>query len=499
MRWNGRDTVAEFCWRAELAGRDPTDTLLLAEGHAWSAGQVHAEVLSLEERLQGCRVMGVLADNGPAWVMADLACQASGVVHLPLPDFFTADQLRHALERSGADGVLTDRPERIGALDLGFGITGRWHGLAWMRRVVEPVPLPAGTAKISFTSGSTGAPKGACLSAAGLVDTARALCDRLADLPLGGHLAVLPLGLLLENVAGVYAPLLRGLTVHLPPLASIGWRGMAGFDPAALDRMARDSQAGSLILVPELLKAWTLFLRKTRGSPPDKLRFVAVGGARVAPELLSEARRAGIPAYQGYGLTEGGSVLALNRPGDDGAGVGRPLAHAQLSIEAGEVRIGTRAFLGYVGCGELAEGGFQTGDLAAFDAHGHLHLAGRRNNLLITSFGRNVSPEWIEAELLTDPGILQAIVVGDGQAALSAIVVPSPGVDEAAIDDAIRRVNDTLPDYAQIAHCLLSEPFTTGNGMATGNGRPQRQRIFEHHSAAIAALYHSEVSQHAVL
>ena len=108
---------------------------------------------------------------------------------------------------------------------------------------------------IGFTSGSTGAPKGVCLSRDGLLDTARAVHERLADLPLERHLAVLPLALLLENVAGVYAPLLRGMPVHLPPLAELGWAGMQGFDPAALDRKVKETGAGSVILVPELLKA----------------------------------------------------------------------------------------------------------------------------------------------------------------------------------------------------------------------------------------------------
>ena len=492
--------MAEFCWRAELAARDSREPLLVEAGRTWHAGELLYELVARHDHFAGGRVVGVLADNGAAWVIADLACQDAGVVHLPLPGFFSAAQLRHALEQAGADSVLTDDPERISALDLGFGIAGHWQGLAWMRRLTTPAVLPPGTAKISFTSGSSGAPKGVCLGTSGLLDTARALRDRLADLPLGAHLAVLPLPLLLENVAGVYAPLLRGIPVHLPALASVGWRGMAGFDPGELDAAVRVAQPGSLMLVPELLKAWTLYLAHSGSRPPEALRFVAVGGARVAPELLRHARAAGIPAYQGYGLTEGGSVLALNRPGDDGDGVGRPLAHAQLAIDpAGELRARTRAFLGYVGAADCAPGEFPTGDLAAFDARGHLHLAGRRSNLLISSFGRNVSPEWIEAALLADPRILQAILVGDGEAALGAILVPRPGIGPSAIQAAVTRVNATLPGYAQIAHWLASEPFTAANGLATGNGRPRRRQIIEHHAAAIAALYTPGVLQDVVL
>jgi len=513
--------VAEFCWLEMLREREPGEVVLIAPGRRWCAAELADEVAAFATRLSAGndadpaagaprrpvsesqappRVLAVLADNSPAWVMADLACQVAGVVHLPLPDFFSVEQLRHTLENAGADQVLTDRPERITALGLDFVQCGKWQGLHWLQRVAEPLPLPAGTAKISFTSGSTGAPKGVCLSAAGLRDTAVALHDRLADIALGSHLAVLPLALLLENVAGVYAPLLHGMPVHLQPLESVGWRGMAGFDPAALDRSVRAAGAGSVILVPELLKAWTMYAANSPAHSPgaNTLRFVAVGGARVAPELLRAARTGGIPAYQGYGLTEAGSVVALNRPGDDGDGVGRGLPHVQLSLVDGELRVTSRAFLGYVG-GPPPLGGFATGDLASFDARGHLQLAGRRKNLLITSFGRNVSPEWIEAELLADPCFLQGVVIGDGQPALAAIVVPHEGITLPAINHAIKKLNSSLPDYARIAHCVISKPFTSANGLATGNGRPRRSRIIAHHADAIAAFHEPEVSHHAVL
>lgn len=471
--------MADFFWQEALAAHGKTK-LLVDSQRPWSGEEIQRELPRLRDRLAGSRVLAVLADNSVAWVLLDLACQDAGIAHLPLPAFFHAEQLQHALEQSAADTLLTDQPERIGALDLGFSITGRWQGLTWMRRVVDPAALPPGTGKISFTSGSTGAPKGACLSTEGLRETAHAVQECLADLPLQDHLAVLPLALLLENVAGVYAPLLRGMTVHLPPLNTIGWAGMQGFDPAALDGKVRECNASSVILVPELLKAWTAFLASSCGRPQETLKFAAVGGARVAPELIASARRFGIPAYQGYGLTEGGSVLSINRPGDDSTGVGRPLSHARLSVVDGELRVSASNFLGYIGQAVKQNTEFATGDLATFDHNGHLHLQGRRKHLLITSFGRNISPEWVEAALLAQPQILQAIVTGDGQPSLSAIIVPFPGVPETAIADAIARANSTLPDYAQVARYLTSTPFTPANGLATGNGRPRRQNIIEH-------------------
>ena len=478
--------MAEFFWQDTVAAHGNTQ-LLVDNVCTWSGEDIRQELPKLRERLASSRVVAVLADNSADWVVLDLACQDAGIVHLPLPAFFHPEQLRHALEQSGADTLLTDQPERVGALDLNFSITSRWRGLTWMRRVVDPVSLPSGTRKISFTSGSTGAPKGACLSATGLRETAHAVQERLADLPLQNHLAVLPLALLLENVAGVYAPLLRGMTIHLPPLHTIGWAGMQGFDPAALDAKVQECKANSVILVPELLKAWTAFRATYCGRPQENLIFAAVGGARVAPELITNARAFGIPAYQGYGLTEGGSVLSINRPGDDSNGVGRPLKHAQLSLADGELRVSSGNFLGYIGQAARQESEFATGDLATFDNNGHLHLQGRRKHLLITSFGRNISPEWVEAALLAQPQILQTIVTGDGQPSLTAIIVPMPGVPEDTITQAVSRANSTLPDYAQVGRYLISPPFTPANGLATGNGRPRRQNIIEHFSNALLA------------
>lgn len=149
-------------------------------------------------------------------MIADLAALRGGMVHLPLPGFFSRAQLVHAIEQTAADAVLTDQPARIDKLGLNFTLTGKWNGLLMMQRSTPPAVLPPATAKVWFTSGSTGAPKGACLSAAGLIDTARALVNRLADLPIDRHLAVLPLALLLENSAGIYAPLLRAAEICVP-------------------------------------------------------------------------------------------------------------------------------------------------------------------------------------------------------------------------------------------------------------------------------------------
>lgn len=476
-----------------LAARRPDDIVLHGPDGPWRADVLRETVAGLARRLEDCRLLAVLADNGPAWVIADLAALQAGIVHLPLPGFFSPAQTTHALQASGADALLTDQPERIAALGLGFESMGSWLGLSFMRRQVAAVALPPGTAKLSFTSGSTGAPKAVCLSAAGLLDTARAVSARLADLPIERHLAVLPLALLLENVAGVHAPLLRGATVHLPPLQTLGWRGMAGFDPLALQRAAVETDAHSVILVPELLKAWTAGLAATGQRAPAGLVFAAVGGACVDAGLLQRARALGLPAYQGYGLTECGSVVSLNRPGDDSNDsddVGRPLDHVAVRVADGELRIAARAFLGYLGDAPTTAGGeFATGDLGELDASGHLRLSGRRKNLLITSYGRNIAPEWVESILLAQPEIFQAVVTGDGRPWLGAVLVPSAGVAAEALTGAVARANRELPDYARVGGWIAAAPFTPQSGLSTGNGRPVRAGIFNQYADPLAALY----------
>ena len=484
---------------AALAGRLPDAVVLRGATQTWHAAAVIETINALAARLTAGRVVAVLADNSPAWAMADLAALAADAVHLPLPAFFSPAQIAHVLTQTGADTLLTDQPARIAALDLGFVATGKWADLIWMQRVAAPVTLPAGTVKISFTSGSTGTPKGVCLSAAGLMATAEALTSRLAELPITQHLAVLPLALLLENVAGIYAPLLRGAEIQLPGLEKLGWRGMAGFDPAALQRAVEAARPHSLILVPELLKTWTLYLSASGQRAPAGLVFAAVGGARVDPALLLRARALGIPAYQGYGLTECGSVVSLNCPGDDRAGVGRPLPHVRLRIDAGEVQVSTPAFLGYLDTAAAQPAPateFATGDLGQLDEQGHLHLSGRSKNLLITSYGRNIAPEWVEAALLAQPAIAQAMVSGDARPWLNAVLVAAPGATHGDLRAAVAQANTTLPDYAQIGGWITDEPFTLANGRATGNSRPVRSAIATHHAAALAALYPENQSLH---
>jgi long-subunit acyl-CoA synthetase (AMP-forming) len=475
-------------------------------GTRLDAAGLEARVQRLADLLDRARprALGLIADNGIEWVVADLAAERVQVPLVPLPAFFTLGQLQHAADATGMDALLCEAPGIAHA--LGFTPGGNLPGtsLPWFRRkAAAPAALPAGTSKITFTSGTTGTPKGVCLSAAQQRTVAASLLAATQGVGIERHLSLLPLAVLLENIAGVHAPLAAGATCCMPSLGTVGVGGSTGFDPrialAAIERW----QADSVILLPQMLAALTAVIEA--GAPrPSRLRFAAVGGAKVAPALIERARAAGIPAYEGYGLSECASVVALNVPGANRPGsVGRPLPHARVRIDSGEIVVDGAGFLGYLGAAAPGQDTLPTGDLGRVDADGFLHIDGRRKHQLITSFGRNVAPEWPEAELAVSSAVAQAAVFGEARPQLAAVLVPAmPAVPDMALEAAVRAANARLPDYARIAVWLRAEaPFSTGNGLATANGRARRDAVWQRYGAQIESLYEQKtgVPIHAVL
>lgn len=468
---------------------------------AWAALDEQVRAFAKHLISQGTRVMATLLDNSPAWVVADLAATQAGLVHVPLPAFFTMAQIAHALRSAGVDTVLTTREAAAAWPHAGARPIELAQQALWLLRLpAEPVAMPADTTKITYTSGTTGQPKGACLGSAAWQQVIDGLREAMAPLNIGRHLCALPYSVLLENLAGLRAPLAQGTTCITLPMSEIGLTGASGFDAARFQSVVVRHRPNSVILLPQMLRAWTAYLMQTRQRAPDALRLVAVGGAAVGVRLIREARAAGIPAYEGYGLSEGASVQTLNLPGADRPGsAGRALPHARLRVAAdGEIELAGSLFSGYLGEAPAVREWWPSGDLGTIDADGYLHLRGRKKHVLITAYGRNVSPEWVETALRSEPAITQAVVFGEAQPALSAVLWPlRPDATDAELQNAVDVANAVLPDYARVQRWVRARAsFDAHSGLATANGRPQRTAIWQRHADALCTHRSSAVIHH---
>jgi long-chain acyl-CoA synthetase len=443
----------------------------------------------------------LLADNGIGWAVTDLALHAMRALNVPLPAYFTDGQVAHSLDDAGIDVVLTDEPARVLSLLPGFGTVGEspQTGLVALQRprtAAQRPPLPPGTTKITYTSGSTAAPKGVCLDVDTIERVARSLAEVTGPLGVTRHLCLLPLATLLDNIAGLVAAPMAGATCVLPSTRSTGVR-FGGVDAAALLASISRHAPESMILVPELLRL--LVAGCERGwMPPASLKFVAVGGASVAPALLERAAARGLPVYEGYGLSECASVVALNSPGHHRRGsAGRVLPHSRVRIDAsGEIHVGGATMLGYLGQAATVPHAAEvaTGDLGEIDADGFLYVRGRLKNLFITSFGRNVAPEWVERELLLDPSVGQAVVFGEARPhAVALLVATRAEVTDTQLGAAIDAANGRLPDYARVRRWMrLRQPFTFADGSLTANGRVRRDVVRARHATLIDSMYDDE-------
>lgn len=465
---------------------------------SYSAVVVQKEVESLVDllRVKGLSRIALLAGNSIEWTVVDMACRKAQICLLPLPEFFSESQRHHSITACAVEAVVTDAPDYFeksyqASCENLLLLGGQRLSLCLLPENYQAAILPEGTGKITFTSGSTGEPKGVCLSHEQLLRQADILSSVIA-LEAPRHLCVLPLSTLLENVAGLYAPILAQGEVIIPELERMGFSGSALQDPEKLLSTISAVQPDSMILIPQLLSLLVNAIKQ--GWPcPASLKFVAVGGSRVAVDLLNEARMLGIPVYEGYGLSECASVVSLNTPQVQKAGsCGKPLPGLDVYLADGEVMVSGNTMLGYVNEPESwSPQQISTGDLGYFDQDGFLHIDGRKKNLLISSYGRNISPEWVESELLANPLLAEAVLVGDERPYCTALLtVRSDATLDTEIQEFIEEMNSGLPDYARVmAWHRLEKPLQGEARFMTDNGRPRRAAISEAFHKEIETLY----------
>lgn len=404
--------------------------------------------------------------GGIDYVVADLAATLSGKRQVPLPFFFSTAQNAHVLMDAKVGCVITNTPELFSALP---------H-LKLLSPVAPAAPAAApttgrglrayngGAERIIYTSGSSGTPKGVVLGDRQLQASISALSQVIAADETDTHLSILPLAQLLEQICGIFLPIVAGAKTVFRFEAS---KALFGAPIAPLVAAFETLRPTTSLLAPAVLGRWVSALAGR--AAPDSLRFVAVGGASSSPSLIQAAQDVGIPVHEGYGLSECCAVVAMNRPGDNHPGtVGPVLDGLTVSLDNGEIVVsGPTVMTGYLN-GAAAPDVWHTGDLGHFDGD-QLVVDGRKDALLVTSAGRNISPEWVEQRVNSDPRVVSsALGLRQSDGALILLLVVAAAVPAA---DIMAYLSD-LPSYARPSAFITTDP--SEQGLLFPAGTPNR-------------------------
>jgi len=425
---------------------------------------------------------------------------------------------------------------------------------------------PGDLLTIIYTSGTTGDPKGAMLSHANLVSNVRAALGVLQPLARERVLSILPLSHIFERSCGHYAMFHAGVAIYyaenlqtiprdllevrpeillaVPRIYEKSYGRIreqvngAGYPARLLFHLAM--RAGRRVVPyryqarrpgPVLRLLMGLFdlllFAKVRARFGGRIRLAACGGAPIHPDILDFFWAAGIPIFEGYGLTETSPIITLCAQGEMRPGyVGRPILDQWedrpflVIASDGEILCrGPNVMLGYWenprATAEAidAEGYFHTGDIGELDARGRLKITDRKKEILVTSGGKNVAPQPLENALRGDKYIEQAVVIGDRRHFISAILVPnfaelrrwaqrhrlSFGTDAelVALPEArekmmrrVQRINEHFSNFECIKKIIVLErELTADSGLLTPSLKVRRRAVDEAFAARIDRLY----------
>jgi len=418
----------------------------------------------------------------------------------------------------------------------------------------------ADPATLIYTSGTTGPPKGVQLTHGNILSNVEISTTKLTVLENDVALSFLPLSHVFERTVGhlcaiytgcriAYAESINALPDNLMEIRPTLLASVPRIYEKVHDRLVSMAEQGgsfrkrifywSMRIGRERLAytlkkrpaPWLLRLKhrladrlvftKIRRRFGGRLRYCASAGAPIALELLEFFHAVGIMILEGYGLTETSPVLTINTPDDYRLGtVGRPIPGVEIKIDAdGEILCrGPNVMLGYykdeaASAEVLADGWFHTGDIGEFDADGYLIITDRKKDLIVTSGGKNISPQNIESVLRMEKYIDQVNVIGDRRKYLTAVIVPNfqdlekfaannqiaynsmadlvehPAVGS-LIEQAVKRANRTLARYETIKKFIISDvAFTEQNDMLTPTNKIKRKIVEKYFANRIDNLY----------
>ncbi len=441
----------------------------------------------------------VLMGNNLQWAVADIGTIFAGGVSVGIYPTSSVEQCQYIINHAEAEFVLVDTAEclqkilaiqdelpavkKILVLDEALadesrGVMSYRNFLqtgANNRQRFEPI-IKAEAASASaddvaimvYTSGTTGLPKGACLSHRYILNSAASVVETIGLRDSDTAFSYLPFCHVAERIAGFYTRLLAGMTTRfieditklysamleikptifgsLPRFfEKIHARIIADVEQDSADERNRFYQAlevGRQVSrlqqanqpVPEDLReqyaqAKPILSARVQTYTGGNIRMMTSGGAPLPLEIGEFFFAAGIPILEAYGLTENVCV-AFNRPDNPRFGtVGAAMVGCEIKI-ADDSEILVRSdmmFSGYYKEPEktaemFRDGWLLTGDLGALDKRGFLKITGRKKEIIVTSTGKNVAPLLLENMLKEHPLISQAMVYGDGKSYLVALI-----------------------------------------------------------------------------
>ena len=495
--------------------KQPQSHAICGADATYSYQQLWDEVNRLRRLLRSMSVrrVALALSNCPAWIALDLAAAMEQIILVPVPHFFSVVQVHHLIKDADVDHLISNNQTNLKGngtggtgievqpgeaftslgIDLLITLIGSEKIGGLESDHTEPEIREHDAFKISYTSGTTGEPKGVLISLSMVDKTVNALLQCMEISVAQRHLSVLPFSLLLENIVGIYAVMASGGCCFAPDFASLGISGSSKVDWQKFAAMVSFTRPSSMILVPALLQG-LMFCVEHLSLDVASLEFIAVGGAPISTIILDRVQRLSLPVFQGYGMTECGSVVCLNIPGNNRKGsVGKPLPHLNICIDKrGEIIIKGVDFIGYTHQkADHSQKEWATGDLGYFDESGFLHVTARKSSAYSTAYGRNVAPEWVESELDSEAAIAQSAVFGAGQKHNISVLVPiMPEIDNAQLARSVEKANQRLPDYAQItAWVRAASAFDIANGQRSPAGSLQRAKIYNDYQNTIDQLF----------
>lgn len=367
-------------------------------------------------------------------------------------------------------------------------------------------------ATIRYTSGTTGEPKGVMFGFNQLKWMGETLAsllpwrDRNREMR---YLSFLPMSHVVEGILAAYAPycmLCRAkiyylndfqmLAKALPQVRPTVFFSVPRFYEKLWEQIEQNvigrrylgmNDSWLKTMVGRLLRR--IVLRK---AGLDKCSQLLVGSAPVSEELLLHFRQLGIEIYNAYGQTEA-PLITLNRMGDNVIpSIGTPLPDTVVTTSAdGELVVrGPQVALGYyqLESDTFHEGRLYTGDLGHVDADGHVYIHGRKNDLLITSYGKNINCTKVEQRLTDIACVEYAVLVGEKRPYCTALLWTVGSMADLADD--IVRMNQSLSHPEQVKKWRIIEtPLSVGNGELTPNLKVKRNVVWKHYQQEIDEMY----------